>query len=124
MSGGVQCEVSECEKEYIGETSRTLGVRFKEDTDGKHPYSGITEHTSSADHKYTLADAKVLTRKDSDKSQPVLNISGICSPDKADIQIFEVRIRGVGLYIAQRYLSTHKIEFNYPIYVEAVSKRN
>ena len=44
MSGGVQCEVSECEKEYIGETSRTLGVRFKEDTDGKHPNSAITEH--------------------------------------------------------------------------------
>ena len=34
-------------KEYIGETGRTLGVRFKEHTDGKHPSSAITEHTST-----------------------------------------------------------------------------
>ena len=41
-----------CENEYIGETARTLGVRFREHTDGKHPNFSITEHPSITGHKY------------------------------------------------------------------------
>ena len=39
-----------CEKEYIGETvpCRTLGVRFKEHTDSKHPNSAITSQNTPA----------------------------------------------------------------------------
>ena len=55
-----------CEKEYIGERARTHGVRFKEDTDGKHPNSAIMEHISITGHKYTLTDVKVLVKEDSD----------------------------------------------------------
>ena len=60
-----------CEKEYIGETARTLGVRFKEHTDGKHPNSAVTAHTSTTGHKYSLADVKVLVREDSDLKRKV-----------------------------------------------------
>ena len=55
-----------CEKEYIGNIARTVGVRFKEHTDGKHPSSAVMEHTYITGHTYTLADMKVLVKKDSD----------------------------------------------------------
>ena len=32
-----------CEKEYIGETPKILGVRFKEHTDGTHLNSATSE---------------------------------------------------------------------------------
>ena len=74
-----------CRMEYIGETARTLRVRFKKHIDSKHPKSAITEHTSITGHKYTLADVKVLVKEDNDfkkkvkeaiaihKNKPVLN---------------------------------------------------
>ena len=49
---------SECDQEYIAETTRMLGTRFQEHTDGKHPNSTIAEHTSFSDHHYTLDDTK------------------------------------------------------------------
>ena len=52
-----------CEKEYIGKTARTLGVGFKEHTNGKHLNSAITEHTFTTGHKYTLADVNVLVKE-------------------------------------------------------------
>ena len=66
-----QCGVVYCMKcgecaEYIGKTARTLGMRFKEHTEGKHPNPAITEHTSNTGHKYTLAYVKVLVREDCD----------------------------------------------------------
>ena len=60
-----------CEKEYIGETARTLGVRFKEHTNGKHNNSTITEHTSITGHKYAMTDVKVLVKEDSDFKRKV-----------------------------------------------------
>ena len=53
-----------CEKEYIGETARSLGTRFKEHTDGKHPNSAVNEHTQDTGHLYTLQDVKVLKREE------------------------------------------------------------
>ena len=38
---------SECDQEYVGETARMLGTRFREHTGGNHPNSAIEEHTSS-----------------------------------------------------------------------------
>ena len=40
-----------CDKEYIGETVRSLGTRIKEHTDGKHQSSAITEHQSVTGHQ-------------------------------------------------------------------------
>ena len=54
----------ECNKEYVGETARSLGTRFKEHTDGKHPNSAITEHTQDTGHRYSIEDVKVLNRED------------------------------------------------------------
>ena len=55
---------SECDQEYIGETARMVGTRFREHTDGKHPNSAIEEHTSSTCHHYTLDDTKILVKED------------------------------------------------------------
>ena len=49
---------------YIGETDRTLANRFCEYTDGKHPNSAITEHTSTTGHCYTMDDTKILVQED------------------------------------------------------------
>ena len=54
------------EKKYIGKTARTLGVSFKEQTNGKHPNSAITEHTFITGDKYTLVDVNVLVKEDHD----------------------------------------------------------
>ena len=61
-----------CEKEYFGETARTLEVKFKEHTDGKQLNYVITERTlDSTGHKYTLADVKLLVREDNDFKRKV-----------------------------------------------------
>ena len=54
------------DKQYIVETARTLvlRMRFKEHTDGKHPNSAITEHTSTTGHIYTLPNVKVLVKEE------------------------------------------------------------
>ena len=65
-----QCSVvysykcSEWDKEYIGETARTVSTRFREHTDEKHPGFAIAEHTTSTIHCYTLDDIKILVRED------------------------------------------------------------
>ena len=60
-------------------------MRLKEYTDDKDPNLAVTEHTAITDHKYILADVRMLVKEDSDfkknvkediaihKSQPVLN---------------------------------------------------
>ena len=60
----VKC--NECDKEYVCETTRMLGTRFREQTqsDGNHPNSAIEEHTSSTSHHYTLDDTKILVKED------------------------------------------------------------
>ena len=57
---GYQCEVvysvkcSDCDKEYISEMGTTLGMRFRELTDGKHPNSAIMKQTSTTSYRYTM----------------------------------------------------------------------
>ncbi len=55
-----------CNKEYIGETARSLETRHKEHTDGKHPSSAINEHltTSGPGHSVQIEDAKILAVED------------------------------------------------------------
>ena len=58
----LSCE--NCPASYVGETARSLGTRFKEHTDGKHPSSAVWEHIDSTGHQYTLEKARILTRED------------------------------------------------------------
>ena len=44
------------------QTARSLGTSFKEHTDGKHPNSVNSEHTSESGH--TLEDVKVLDKQE------------------------------------------------------------
>ena len=54
----------QCGKLYIGETARSLGARFKEHTDGKHPSSAVTEHMSATGHWFTMDSTKVVSKEE------------------------------------------------------------
>lgn len=79
----VKCDV--CDAEYIGETARTLGIRYKEHIDGKHD-SAVRDHLNqSPGHKTTAENVSVLAREENwaarkireaiyiHKRQPALN---------------------------------------------------
>ena len=57
----VKCE--DCEKEYVGETARTLGKRFKEHTDGNHN-SAISEHFENTGHHTSLDSVRILAQEE------------------------------------------------------------
>ena len=58
----VKCDV--CDAEYIGETARTLGIRYKEHTDGKHD-SAVQDHLNqSPGHKTTTENVSVLASEE------------------------------------------------------------
>ena len=53
-----------CKKEYVGESGRTVGIRYGEHTDGKHS-SGIYDHISKTGHTCcSLENVKVIDRED------------------------------------------------------------
>ena len=58
----IQC--NSCQAEYIGETARTLGKRFKEHSDPRHINSAVVEHTATTGHSFSLDDVKVIGRED------------------------------------------------------------
>ncbi len=63
--GGVyQLNCNNCNKMYIGETSRSLGTRYKEDTAGRHPRTAVGEHLDDTGHKCSLKEAKILDKED------------------------------------------------------------
>ena len=51
-----------CDKEYVGESGRTLGVRHKEHTDGRHS-SGVWDHMKATGHTCSIKNTKVLDRE-------------------------------------------------------------
>ena len=55
-------EFGMCHKQDVGETERTLGMRFKENTDGNHPSSAIREHIDLTGHQVTLDHVKMLCK--------------------------------------------------------------
>ena len=57
----MECEDSQ--KQYIGETGRTLDKRFKEHTDGNHPSSAIQEHINLA-HNSVILDHVTMCKED------------------------------------------------------------
>ena len=53
-----------CKKEYVGESGRTIGIRYGEHTDGKHS-SAIYDHVSTTGHTCcSLENVKVISRED------------------------------------------------------------
>ena len=56
----VKCD--NCDKEYVGESGRTVGIRHKEHTDGKHS-SGVYDHIKATGHTCSLKNVKVISRE-------------------------------------------------------------
>ena len=56
----VKCD--NCDMEYVGESGRTVGVRHKEHTDGKHS-SGVWDHIQATGHTCSIKNVKVLDRE-------------------------------------------------------------
>ncbi len=46
-----QLKCDNCDKIYIGETSRRLGTRYKEHSAGQHPRTAVGEHLDNTGHK-------------------------------------------------------------------------
>ena len=57
----IKCQ--DCGKDYIGETGRNLGTRFKEHTSRKGTNSAIKEHLENTGHKCTLDNTKIIDKE-------------------------------------------------------------
>ena len=55
------CEREECDEEYIGESSRTFGERFKEHRKASSP---IYDHFNTTCHTTTLENFGIMSRED------------------------------------------------------------
>ena len=56
-----QCDRVECDEEYIGESSRTFGERFKEHLKAPSP---IYDHQNITGHNVTLDNFSIVRRED------------------------------------------------------------
>ena len=56
-----KCDRVECDEEYIGESSRTFGERFKEHQKAPSP---IFDHYNTTGHKISLKNFGIVGRKD------------------------------------------------------------
>ena len=54
----------DCQKDYVGETGRNLGTRFKEHTNLKGSNSAIKEHQDNTGHRCTIKNIKILGKED------------------------------------------------------------
>ena len=61
-----KCDRLECDEEYIGETSRTFGERFKEHLKAPSP---IHDHSNTSGHTTTLDNFKVVGREEQNLSR-------------------------------------------------------
>ena len=57
-------QYKDCHNNYIGETGRNLGVRFKEHTARKGVNSAMKEHPNNCGHSCTLDNVKILDKED------------------------------------------------------------
>ena len=56
-----RCDMLECDEEYIGETARTFGERFKEHLKAPSP---IYDHSNITGHSTTLEDFNIVGREE------------------------------------------------------------
>ena len=59
-----QFSCPECSDTYVGETSRSLGTRFKEHSKVKAPFTAIGEHSINHNHQIKIDDVQVIARED------------------------------------------------------------
>ena len=57
----IKCQ--NCNEDYIGETSRNMGTRFKEHTTRKGTVSAIKDHLENNKHCTSLENVKILDRE-------------------------------------------------------------
>ena len=63
-----KCGRTECDEEYIGESARTLGERYKEHLKTPSP---IFEHESITGHDTTLENFKIIAREDQNMARAI-----------------------------------------------------
>ena len=63
-----QCDRVDCDDEYIGESSRPFGERFKEHL---KPPSPIYDHSNITDHNVTINNFNIFGRKDLNQMRTV-----------------------------------------------------
>ena len=61
-----KCDKLECDEEYIGETARTFGERFKEYMKAPSP---IHDHSNTTGHSTTLDNFSILGREEHNPSR-------------------------------------------------------
>ena len=61
-----KCDRLECDEEYIGETSRTFGERFRKHLKAPSP---IHDHSNTSGHTTTLENFKVVGREEQNLSR-------------------------------------------------------
>ena len=61
-----KCDRLECDKEYIGETSRTFGERFREHLKAPSP---IHDHSNTTGHTTSLANFSIVGREEQNLSR-------------------------------------------------------
>ena len=60
-----KCDWLECDEEYIGETSGTLGERYKEHLKAPSP---IYDHSNTSDHTTSLENFSIVGREEQNLS--------------------------------------------------------
>ena len=63
-----KCGQTEWDEEYIGESARTFGKRYKEHLKAPSP---IFEHESLTGHKTTLENFKIIAREDQNMTRAI-----------------------------------------------------
>ena len=61
-----KCEKLECDEEYIGETSRTFGERYREHLKAPSP---INDHNSISGHSTSLENFSIVGREENNLSR-------------------------------------------------------
>ena len=63
-----KCDRVECDEEYIGESSRTFGERFKENPKATSP---IFDHYNTTGHKISIENFGIVRRKDQNLTRTI-----------------------------------------------------
>ena len=57
-------ECQDCNNDYIGETGRNMGTRFKEHTTRQGTISDVKDHIKATGHKISIENTKIIDKED------------------------------------------------------------
>ena len=63
-----KCDMVECDEEYIGESSKTFGERFKEDQKAPSP---IYDHYNITGHNITIENVSIVGRENQNLTRTI-----------------------------------------------------